>query len=78
MRRAASAMLARSWACGMTSRGWCAFWEALGYALADDVQLHTVNPLTPPPTFMRKWFRDCQLAVLRRVTVGSALRGRAA
>ena len=32
------------------------FWEGLGYRLADDVQLHTVNPLTPTPTFMRKWF----------------------
>jgi GNAT superfamily N-acetyltransferase len=31
-----------------------AFWEALGYRLADDVTLHTVNPLTPAPTFMRK------------------------
>lgn len=33
-----------------------AFWTSLGYALADDVKLHTVNPLTPAPTFMRKWF----------------------
>lgn len=33
-----------------------AFWAGLGYALADDVTLHTVNPLTPTPTFMRKWF----------------------
>lgn len=32
------------------------FWEGQGYRLADDVQLHTVNPLTPTPTFMRKWF----------------------
>jgi ribosomal protein S18 acetylase RimI-like enzyme len=32
------------------------FWEGLGYRLADDVLLHTVNPLTPTPTFMRKWF----------------------
>ena len=31
------------------------FWEARGYARADDVQLHTVNPLTPPPVTMRKW-----------------------
>lgn len=31
------------------------FWKALGYAIADDVQLHTVNPLTPPPFTMRKW-----------------------
>jgi GNAT superfamily N-acetyltransferase len=33
------------------------FWEGLEYRLADDVQLHTVNPLTPTPTFMRKWFQ---------------------
>lgn len=32
------------------------FWSGLGYKLADDVTLHTVNPLTPTPTFMRKWF----------------------
>lgn len=32
------------------------FWEAQGYARADDVKLHTVNPLTPPPFTMRKWF----------------------
>ena len=32
------------------------FWEGLGYRLADDVTLHTVNPLTPAPTFMRKRF----------------------
>ena len=32
------------------------FWSSLGYALADDVLLHTVNPLTPPPTTMRKRF----------------------
>jgi len=31
------------------------FWEALDYVVADDVQLHTVNPLTPPPVTMRKW-----------------------
>lgn len=31
-----------------------AFWDGLGYTLADDVTLHTVNPLTPTPTFMRK------------------------
>jgi len=30
------------------------FWEALGYVLADDVQLRTVNPLTPPPLTLRK------------------------
>jgi predicted N-acetyltransferase YhbS len=33
-----------------------AFWSALGYRLADDVKMHTVNPLTPPPTTMRKRF----------------------
>ena len=33
-----------------------AFWSALGYALADDVEMHTVNRLTPPPVTMRKWF----------------------
>lgn len=33
-----------------------AFWQSLGYQLADDVTLHTVNPLTPTPTFMRKRF----------------------
>jgi GNAT superfamily N-acetyltransferase len=32
------------------------FWSSLGYVLADDVRLHTVNPLTPPPTTMRKRF----------------------
>lgn len=32
------------------------FWQSLGYQLADDVTLHTVNPLTPTPTFMRKRF----------------------
>jgi GNAT superfamily N-acetyltransferase len=33
-----------------------AFWASLGYAPADDVTMHTVNPLTPPPTTMRKRF----------------------
>lgn len=33
-----------------------AFWASLGYMPADDVQMHTVNPLTPPPTTMRKQF----------------------
>jgi predicted GNAT superfamily acetyltransferase len=33
-----------------------AFWESLGYVLAGDVTMHTVNPLTPPPTTMRKRF----------------------
>jgi len=33
-----------------------AFWSSLGYRPADDVSLHTVNPLTPMPTFMRKRF----------------------
>lgn len=32
------------------------FWEALGYQVATDVKLHTVNPLTPPPVTLRKWF----------------------
>lgn len=32
------------------------FYAALGYDLADDVQLTTVNPNTPPPIGMRKWF----------------------
>lgn len=32
------------------------FWQSLGYAVADDVQLHTVNPLTPPPFTLRKCF----------------------
>ena len=29
-----------------------AFWSSLGYSLAEDVTLHTVNPLTPPPTML--------------------------
>jgi GNAT superfamily N-acetyltransferase len=33
-----------------------AFWASLGYIPTDDVQMHTVNPLTPPPTTMRKRF----------------------
>lgn len=33
-----------------------AFWASLGYAPADDVKIHTVNPLTPPPATMRKRF----------------------
>jgi GNAT superfamily N-acetyltransferase len=33
-----------------------AFWSSLGYVLADDVRMHTVNPLTPPPVTMRKVF----------------------
>jgi GNAT superfamily N-acetyltransferase len=33
-----------------------AFWASLGYVAADDVKMHTVNPLTPPPTTMRKRF----------------------
>ena len=32
------------------------FWEGLGYRIATDVKLHTVNPLTPPPVTLRKWF----------------------
>jgi len=35
-----------------------AFWASLGYVPADDVQMHTVNPLTPPPTTMRKRFSE--------------------
>ncbi len=35
--------------------GLLAFWSSLGYFPAGDVQMHTVNPLTPPPTTMRKW-----------------------
>jgi GNAT superfamily N-acetyltransferase len=33
-----------------------AFWASLGYEVADDVELHTVNPLTPQPVTMRKRF----------------------
>jgi GNAT superfamily N-acetyltransferase len=33
-----------------------AFWAGLGYVVTEDVQLHTVNPLTPPPVTMRKRF----------------------
>ena len=36
--------------------GLVAFWSGLGYSRADDVQLHTVNPLTAPPVTMRKVF----------------------
>lgn len=32
------------------------FWQGLGYVLADDVRLATVNPLTPPPATLRKRF----------------------
>lgn len=32
------------------------FYAALGYELADDVQLTTVNPHSPPPIGMRKRF----------------------
>ncbi len=32
------------------------FYTTLGYGLAGDVQLTTVNPHTPPPIGMRKWF----------------------
>ncbi len=31
-------------------------YTALGYQLADDVDLTTHNPLVPPPIGMRKWF----------------------
>ncbi len=34
------------------------FYAGLGYARADDVELTTVNPLSPPPFGMRKIFRD--------------------
>jgi GNAT superfamily N-acetyltransferase len=33
-----------------------AFWASLGYVPSDDVQMQTVNPLTPPPITMRKRF----------------------
>ncbi len=33
-----------------------AFWASLGYVLANDVNMHTVTPLAPPPTTMRKRF----------------------
>ena len=33
-----------------------AFWSSLGYVSADDVKLQTSNPLTAPPTTMRKRF----------------------
>ena len=33
-----------------------AFWTSLGYAWAEDVKMHTVNPPTPAPTTMRKRF----------------------
>jgi len=32
------------------------FWRSLGYSLASNVAMHTVNPLAPPPTTMRKRF----------------------
>lgn len=32
------------------------FYARLGYVLAGDVELTTHNPLSPPPTGMRKWF----------------------
>lgn len=35
-----------------------AFWSSLGYRPANDVKMYTVNPLTPPPTTMRKQFHD--------------------
>ena len=34
-----------------------AFWASLGYEPASDVKMHTVNPLAPPPTTMRKRFK---------------------
>lgn len=32
------------------------FYAGLGYALAEDVELTTPNPRSPPPIGMRKWF----------------------
>ncbi|MFN4184960.1 MAG: GNAT family N-acetyltransferase [Hyphomonas sp.] len=32
------------------------FYASLGYALAQDVELTTPNPRSPPPIGMRKWF----------------------
>lgn len=32
------------------------YYAALGYQLAEDVALTTVNPRAPPPVGMRKWF----------------------
>lgn len=32
------------------------YYQALGYALAEDVELTTVNPRAPPPVGLRKWF----------------------
>ncbi|MCA8900235.1 MAG: GNAT family N-acetyltransferase [Hyphomonas sp.] len=34
------------------------FYAGLGYVLADDVELTTINHLSPPPTGMRKRFQD--------------------
>jgi len=34
------------------------FYAGLGYALADDVELTTPNPRSPPPIGMRKRFQD--------------------
>lgn len=36
------------------------FYAGLGYVLAGDVELTTVNPLSPPPIGMRKWFSKQQ------------------
>ena len=34
------------------------YYAALGYVLADDVDLTTMNPLEPAPFGMRKIFKD--------------------
>jgi GNAT superfamily N-acetyltransferase len=34
------------------------FYAGLGYQRADDVELTTINPLSPPPFGMRKIFKD--------------------
>ncbi|MBY9065667.1 GNAT family N-acetyltransferase [Hyphomonas sp. WL0036] len=39
------------------------FYADLGYVRADDVDLTTHNPLSPPPFGMRKWFRAGEGAV---------------
>lgn len=32
------------------------YYQALGYQIAEDVELTTHNPRAPPPTGLRKWF----------------------
>lgn len=34
------------------------YYQAAGYTLAGDVELTTLNPLSPPPIGMRKWFPE--------------------